>query len=186
MSYAQSSKVRYKVCKTYNNNRSNLIIIISASSHSDTWGDENDDELLLLASQACEEVYNENNVSALPDYTFCMQPGSTSTQFDPVPSTSKAPFTFKKPIASPYSTTNLKNNCERISSPLPGLTSEINKDHVKVSDCIINDMIFKGSDFDQFYKQLLQLQEENAKLKSENGKLLEKCVTKQGKLKIFY
>lgn len=35
------------------------------------------------------------------------------------------------------------------------------------------------------YKQLLQLQEENNKLKSENGKLLEKCVTKEGECSIL-
>ncbi|CAH4033697.1 unnamed protein product [Pieris brassicae] len=160
-----------------------------ATIQSDAWGDDNDDDLLLLASQACEEAYNDQNDSTLPDYTLCMQPGSSSTQFEyPEPSTSKAPFSFKKPTTSPYSTisTNLRNKCERISSPLPGLTTKINKEHVNVSDdFIINDKIFKGQDSGQFYKQLLQLQEENAKLKSENGKLLEKCVTKEGEASIL-
>ncbi|XP_045489453.1 uncharacterized protein LOC110998265 [Pieris rapae] len=160
-----------------------------ATIQSDAWGDDNDDDLLLLASQACEDAYNEQNDSILPDYTLCMQPGSSSTQFEyPEPSTSKAPFSFKKPTSSPYSTisTNLRNKCERISSPLPGLTNKVNKEHVNVSeDFIINDKIFKGQDSGQFYKQLLQLQEENAKLKSENGKLLEKCVTKEGEASIL-
>ncbi|XP_047523185.1 uncharacterized protein LOC125061688 isoform X2 [Pieris napi] len=160
-----------------------------ATIQSDAWGDDNDDDLLLLASQACEDAYNEQNDSTLPDYTLCMQPGSSSTQFEySEPSTSKALFAFKKPTSSPYSTisTNLRNKCERISSPLPGLTTKVNKEHVNVSDdFIINDKIFKGQDSGQFYKQLLQLQEENAKLKSENGKLLEKCVTKEGEASIL-
>lgn len=48
-------------------------------------------------------------------------------------------------------------------------------------DLIFNDKMYTG-DADYVYKQLLQIQEENAKLKSENGKLLEKCVTKEGKV----
>ncbi|KAL4718855.1 hypothetical protein ACJJTC_006136 [Scirpophaga incertulas] len=98
-------------------------------SDNDNWGDDNEDEILLLASQACEEAYNESSI--LPDFSICMQPGSTSTQIEPIATTSKGGFMFKKPSNNPP-------------------------------------------------RQLLQLQEENAKLKSENGKLLEKCVTKEG------
>ncbi|CAK1542771.1 unnamed protein product [Leptosia nina] len=160
-----------------------------ANNISDNWGDDNDDEILLLASQACEEIYNEQNISNLPDYSVCMQPGTTSTQYDSVPSTSKTPFSFKKPTSSLYSavSTNLRDKYERISSPLPGITSKINnKEHVNLSDdLIINDRELKGQNTDQFYKQLLQLKEENSKLKSENGKLLEKCVTKEGEASIL-
>lgn len=45
--------------------------------------------------------------------------------------------------------------------------------------------MYKGQDSDHIYRQLLQFQEENAKLKSENGKLLEKCVTKEGEASIL-
>ncbi|CAG4960541.1 unnamed protein product [Colias eurytheme] len=158
------------------------------NNQADNWGDDNDDEILLLASQACEEAYNEQNITSLADYSFCMKPAVTSTQYDAVPSTSKAPFAFKIPTSSPLSTisTKLKDKCERISSPLPGISSKVNKEHMNLSDdFIVNDKIFKGQDSDQFYKQLLQLQEENAKLKSENGKLLEKCVTKEGEATIL-
>lgn len=52
-------------------------------------------------------------------------------------------------------------------------------------DLIFSDKVFKSHDSDQVYRQLLQMQEENAKLKSENGKLLEKCVTKEGEASIL-
>ncbi|KAI5632563.1 hypothetical protein NE865_14737 [Phthorimaea operculella] len=156
----------------------------------DNWGDDNDDEILLLASQACEDAYND--MSSLPDYSMCMQPVSTSTQmFDPGPSTSKSTFSFKKPSGIPPSaiSSNFKDKCNRISSPLPGMSSKVppkRTDHVNLSDdFVFNDKIFKGTDSDIVYKQLLQLQEENAKLKSENGKLLEKCVTKEGEASIL-
>ncbi|KAJ2945095.1 hypothetical protein O0L34_g9151 [Tuta absoluta] len=154
------------------------------------WGDDNDDEILLLASQACEDAYND--MSSLPDYSMCMQPVSTSTQmFDPGPSTSKSTFSFKKPSGIPPSaiSSNLKEKCNRISSPLPGMSSKVlpkRTDHVDLTDdFVFNDKIFKGTDSDMVYKQLLQLQEENTKLKSENGKLLEKCVTKEGEASIL-
>ncbi|XP_047998659.1 uncharacterized protein LOC125236020 [Leguminivora glycinivorella] len=52
-------------------------------------------------------------------------------------------------------------------------------------DLIYNDKVCKGQDPDHVYRQLLQLQEENAKLKSENGKLMDKCVTKEGEASIL-
>ncbi|XP_049878645.1 uncharacterized protein LOC126375647 isoform X2 [Pectinophora gossypiella] len=171
-------------------------------SDKDNWGDDNDDEILLLASQACEDAYND--ISSLPDYSMCMQPGSTSTQntqiSEPGPSTSKAGFTFKKPSSIPSSviSTNLKDKYNRISSPLPGMTSKVLPKHqsvdlnsifntFKCSTDINNDneKIYKSQDSEYVYRQLLQLQEENAKLKSENGKLLEKCVTKEGEASIL-
>ncbi|XP_075982069.1 mutagen-sensitive 304 [Anticarsia gemmatalis] len=163
------------------------------SKDNDNWGDDNDDEILLLASQACEEAYTNNDISQLPDYSLCMQPPSTSTQLNPQPSTSKTEFTFKKPSFNPPSavSTHLKEKCNRISSPLPGISSKvISKTNSHVSstndyDGIFNDKVFKGQDSDYIYKQLLQLQEENNKLKSENGKLLEKCVTKEGEVSIL-
>lgn len=157
----------------------------------DKWGDDNDDEILLLASQACEEAYSNNDISQLPDYSMCMQPASTSTQINPQPSTSKTEFTFKKPSFNPPSaiSTHLKEKCNRISSPLPGISSKvISKTNGSVNvtdDLIFNDKVFKSQDANIVYKQLLQLQEENAKLKSENGKLLEKCVTKEGETSIL-
>lgn len=66
------------------------------------------------------------------------------------------------------------------------MSSHITKSNNNVSDDLIfSDKIYKGQDSDQIYKQLLQLQEDNAKLKSENGKLLEKCVTKEGESSIL-
>lgn len=52
-------------------------------------------------------------------------------------------------------------------------------------DYIAKDKIYKEQDSENIYKQLLQIQEENSKLKSENGKLLEKCVTKEGEVSIL-
>ncbi|XP_045453737.1 uncharacterized protein LOC123663040 [Melitaea cinxia] len=157
-------------------------------SQVDNWGDDNDDEILLLASQACEEAYNDNNTT-LPDYSICMQPSSTSTQINKeTPSTSKQEFSFKKPTFSPLSavSTKMRSSFKTISSPLPGMAKDCKTDGVKVSDEIIfNDHIHKGQDFNQMYRQLLQLQEENTKLKSENGKLLEKCFTKEGEASIL-
>ncbi|CAH2263850.1 jg21588 [Pararge aegeria aegeria] len=157
-------------------------------NHGNSWGDDNDDEILLLASQACEEAYNDHNISDLPNYSVCMQPETTSTQFcDPAPSTSKTAFTFKKPTSSPINiiTTKLKDKCDRISSPLPGMSKVCKMNGVNVSDdIIINDNIGK-QDTDHIYRQLLKLKEENGKLKLENGKLLEKCVTKEGEASIL-
>lgn len=154
----------------------------------DNWGDDNDDEILLLASQACEEAYNDHN-STLPDYSICMQPSSTSTQINKeTPSTSKQGFSFKKPTFSLLSavSTKMKISFKPISSPLPGMSKDCKTDGVNISDdIIINDHIHKGQDFNQIYRQLLQLQEENTKLKSENGKLLEKCFTKEGEASIL-
>ncbi|CAK1589346.1 unnamed protein product [Parnassius mnemosyne] len=152
------------------------------------WGDDNDDEILLLASQACEQAYSSNS-SILPDYSICMQPSSTSTQiFEPAPSTSKTTFTFKKPTTDALTTisTKLRDKCELISSPLPGMSKVIQKTNPEnlTEDMIFNDKVYKG-DADYVYRQLLQLQEENSKLKSENGKLLEKCVTKEGEVSIL-
>lgn len=153
----------------------------------DNWGDDNDDEILLLASQACEEAYIDHNT--LPDYSICMQPSSTSTQINKeTPSTSNQGFSFKKPTFSPLSTvsTKMRNSFKTISSPLPGMSKDCKTDGVNISDdIIINDHILKGQDFNQMYRQLLQLQEENTKLKSENGKLLEKCFTKEGEASIL-
>lgn len=158
----------------------------------DTWGDDNDDEILLLASQACEQACNTHDLSLLPNYSICMQPGSTSTQLNSLPSTSKTEFTFKKPSAysSSIISTHLKEKCNRIASPLPGITSKIIPksnaiDELTDEDFIFSDKIFKEQDSDHTYRQLLKLQEENAKLKSENGKLLEKCVTKEGEASIL-
>lgn len=59
-------------------------------------------------------------------------------------------------------------------------------DVMKFNDELIyNDKVYKGKDSDHIYRQLLQIQEENAKLKSENGKLLDKCVTKEGEASIL-
>ncbi|CAG4994284.1 unnamed protein product [Parnassius apollo] len=154
----------------------------------DNWGDDNDDEILLLASQACEQAYS-GNTSTLPDYSICMQPSSTSTQiFEPTSSTSKTTFTFKKPTADALSTvsTKLRDKCELISSPLPGMSKVIQKTNPDslAEDMIFNDKIYQ-SDADYVYRQLLQLREENSKLKSENGKLLEKYVTKEGEVSIL-
>ncbi|XP_073954263.1 mutagen-sensitive 304 [Choristoneura fumiferana] len=154
----------------------------------DNWGDDIEDEMLLQASQACEQAFHNN--STLPDFSLCMQPGATSTQMFPQPSTSKAEFHFKKPsINSPQLTsTHLKDKCTRISSPLPGMSARITQvtDTMKFNDDLIyNDKVYKGQDSDHIYRQLLQMQEENAKLKSENGKLLDKCVTKEGEASIL-
>ncbi|CAH0591471.1 unnamed protein product [Chrysodeixis includens] len=172
------------------------------SNNDDNWGDDNDDEILMLASQACEEAYSSNDISILPDYSMCMQPGSTSTQkgstssqirFQPSPSTSKTEFTFKKPsFNSPSAiSTHLKEKCNRISSPLPGISSKmIPNTNGQLSanlsdDLIFNDKVCKGQDIDQMYRKLLQMQEECEKLKSVNGKLMEKCVTKEGEASIL-
>ncbi|XP_048481220.1 uncharacterized protein LOC105381383 [Plutella xylostella] len=163
------------------------------SNQTDNWGDDNDDEILLLASQACEDVFNVHDISQVPNYSMCMQPGSTSTQIanEPGPSSSKSSFSFKKPATSlpNYTSTNIKDKCNRISSPLPGITPKVASSmngHSNVSDDLIfNDQVYKGQDSEHIYRQMLKLQEENAKLKSENGKLLEKCVTKEGEASIL-
>ncbi|XP_023941777.1 uncharacterized protein LOC112048476 [Bicyclus anynana] len=152
------------------------------------WGDDNDDEILLLASQACEDAFNEHNVSDLPNYSMCMLPTTTSTQlYEPVPSTSTSTFQFKKPTSSPVNvvTTKLKDKCERISSPLPGMSKVCTTNKINISgDIIVNNNTNK-QDSNDIYTQLLKLQEENSKLKVENGKLLEKCVTKEGEASIL-
>ncbi|CAB3242211.1 unnamed protein product [Arctia plantaginis] len=164
---------------------------LSRETEDNNWGDENDDEILLLASQACEEAYGNNDISHLPDYSMCMHPGSTSTQLNPQPSTSKSEFTFKKPsFNSPLAvSTHLKEKCNRISSPLPGITSKVisktNEYNNSSKYCSYNDRVLQSHDTDYISKQLLQLQEENSKLKSENGKLLDKCVTKEGEASIL-
>ncbi|XP_041969748.1 uncharacterized protein LOC121726438 isoform X1 [Aricia agestis] len=155
------------------------------TNEANTWGDDNDDEILLLASQACEEVYGGQDISLLPDYSIAMQPSSTSTQIcEPVPSTSKSAFAFKKPI-TPVNINKVKES-DRISSPLPGISSKVKNDGINISeDLILSDKICDNLDPNYAYRQLLQLQEENAKLKSENGKLMEKCVTKEGEASIL-
>ncbi|XP_045778348.1 uncharacterized protein LOC123876212 [Maniola jurtina] len=153
-----------------------------------TWGDDNDDEILLLASQACEDAYSEHSISVLPNYSICMQPTTTSTQlYEPVPSTSKAAFTFKKPTSTPLNTvtTKLKDKCERISSPLPGMSKVCKSDGMHINDDIILNDDISNQNSDHIYRQLLKLREENENLKSENGKLLEKCVTKEGEASIL-
>ncbi|KAJ0172822.1 hypothetical protein K1T71_011961 [Dendrolimus kikuchii] len=152
----------------------------------DNWGNDDDDEILLLASQACEDA---QIIGSLPDYSLCMQPQSTSTQYNQPGPSGSTEFNFKKPTATTSSliSTNLKEKCNRISSPLPGITSKLvqNNHHIDLSDdFIFNDKIFK-QDTDSLCRQLLQLKEENAKLKSENGKLMDKCVTKEGEASIL-
>lgn len=159
-------------------------------TENDNWGDDNDDEILLMVSQACEEAYNNNDNSQLPNYSICMQPGTTSTQLNPQPSTSKTNSTFKKPsFNSPIAvSTHLRETFTRISSPLPRITSKVTSKTngvVALNEDLFNDKVFKSQDAEYVYKQLLQLQEENTKLKSENGKLLEKCVTKEGEASIL-
>ena len=98
---------------------------------------------------------------------------------------------FKKPsFHTPTAiSTHLKEKCQRISSPLPGISSKVlpktNGQVNRSDDLIFSDKVFKTHDSDHVYRQLLQMQEENAKLKSENGKLLEKCVTKEGEASIL-
>lgn len=116
-----------------------------------------------------------------------MQPSSTSTQIQQhpsMPSTSKSSFSFKQPYRpSPVAKVNDFN---KISSPLPGISSKVKTDGVNISeDLILNDKICENQDSNYVYRQLLKLQEENAKLKSENGKLMEKCVTKEGEASIL-
>lgn len=165
--------------------------LILETIEDNNWGDENDDEILLLASQACEEAYGNNHISQLPDYSMCMQPGSTSTQLNPQPSTSKIEFTFKKPSFNQPSavSTHLKEKCNRISSPLPGITSKIisktNEYNNSSNYSSYNDRVLQSHDAEYISQQLLLLQEENSKLRSENGKLLDKCVTKEGEASIL-
>lgn len=116
-----------------------------------------------------------------------MKPPATSTQYfpEPQPSTSKTNFEFKIPTNN----SNVISKCDRISSPLHGISSKVHPNAMKVDfiddDYIAKDKIYKEQDSENIYKQLLQLQEENSKLKSENGKLLEKCVTKEGEVSIL-
>ena len=112
-----------------------------------------------------------------------MQPSSTSTQISELnPSSSQ--FSFKKPVSNAVNviSTKLKDKCERISSPLPGLSKAC-----KLSDFNLNDdIIINDKNKDRnLYQHLLELQEENKKLKSENGELLEKYVTKEGEASIL-
>lgn len=152
----------------------------------DNWGDDNDDEMLLQASQACEQAISADT-SMLPEYNVWEPPGS-STQYQPSPSTSK-PFTFKKPTANPPSaiSTHLRNKCNTISSPLPGMANtikpETNGFGNLLDDLIINDKVVSGQD--NVYNQLQKLKEENERLKADNGKLQEKCVTKEGEASIL-
>nr|XP_037871270.1 uncharacterized protein LOC101739253 isoform X2 [Bombyx mori] len=140
--------------------------------------------MLLMASQVCENACND---SQLPNYSMFIPPASTSTQL-PQPSTSKN--IFKTPTLNPTNSisTQLKEKCNRISSPLPGIANKLMKDNLQVNvpdNLIMNDKIYEKQDSETIYKQLLQLQEENVKLKSENGKLIEKCVTKEGEASIL-
>ncbi|XP_028036950.1 uncharacterized protein LOC114248031 [Bombyx mandarina] len=153
-------------------------------TQSNSWGNEEDDEMLLMASQVCENACND---SQLPNYSMFIPPASTSTQL-PQPSTSKN--IFKTPTLNPTNSisTQLKEKCNRISSPLPGIANKLMKDNLQVNvpdNLIMNDKIYEKQDSETIYKQLLQLQEENVKLKSENGKLIEKCVTKEGEASIL-
>lgn len=65
---------------------------------------------------------------------------------------------------------------------MPGMSKVCNANGINVSDDIIINENKSKQDSDHIYRQLLKLQEENAKLKLENGQLLEKCVTKEGKI----
>lgn len=122
-----------------------------------------------------------------------MQPGSTSTQLysTPGPSTSNLEFTFKKPTTNPPSaiSTNPRQKCNRIALPLQGITADVlpnaNEPDNLSNDIVFNNNIYEGQDSDYIYQKLLQVQQENAKLKSTNGKLLEKCVTKEGEASIL-
>lgn len=150
----------------------------------DKWGNDDDDEILLLASQACEDA---EIINSLPDYSLCMQPASTSTQYDePGPSKSNE-CTFKKPttISSGILSTNLKEKCSRISSPLPGISSKLvqNNHQIDLSNDF-NDKIIK-QDTDTLCQQLLELRKENAKLKSEYDELMDKIVMKEGEASIL-
>lgn len=145
--------------------------------------------MLLLASQACEEAFKDPNLSILPNYSMCMQPSSTSTQIgEPQPSSSSSShFSFKKPVSSPLSmvSTKLKDKYERISSPLPGLSKVCKSSNVNISDDVIINDKCEGQNSEYIYRQLLELQEENKKLKTENGKLLDNCMTKEGEASIL-
>ncbi|CAG9571541.1 unnamed protein product [Danaus chrysippus] len=136
-----------------------------------------------------ENVMSNSFCSELPNYSICMNPSSTSTQKQTEPSTSRNCFQFKKPSSNQVFnsvSTKLNDKCEKISSPLRAMSKVCKTDNVNISeDLIFNNVISKGQDSDQVYRQLLQLKEENEKLKSENGKLLEKCVTKEGEASIL-
>ncbi|XP_028167490.1 uncharacterized protein LOC114357894 [Ostrinia furnacalis] len=149
----------------------------------DVWGDDADDEILLQASQACDE--ESNDISILPDYSNWKQPASTSTQYQPSPSTSKASFEFKKPSSKLPASVHLKYKCNTISSPLPGIsTMSHNRPPSITDDLAISDKIVSGDDSD-VWRRLLLLEEENNKLKSEYGKLSDKVVTKEGEASIL-
>ncbi|XP_032522890.2 uncharacterized protein LOC116774304 [Danaus plexippus] len=136
-----------------------------------------------------ENVISDDFCSELPNYSLCMDPSSTSTQKQIEPSTSRNCFQFKKPTSNQVFnsvSTKLNDKCEKISSPLRAMSKVCKTDNVNTSeDLIFNNVICKGQDSDQVYRQLLQLKEENEKLKLENGKLLEKCVTKEGEASIL-
>lgn len=110
----------------------------------------------------------------------------TSTQ-RAQPSPKSSIFSFKRPSTSFSNTvsTHLKDKCERISSPLRGISTNIQTENIDLTGNYYNEPVLNTKDSDNVYKQLLQLKEENAKLKSENGKLLEKCVTKEGESAIL-
>lgn len=86
--------------------------------------------------------------------------------------------------------TCLRDKCNRISSPLHGITPKaiqsINGNGVSLNDNLVfNDKIYKGQDSEYMYRQMLQMQEDISKLRAENGKLLEKCITKEGEASIL-
>lgn len=141
--------------------------------------------MLLQASQACEEEQN-NDISMLPDYSNWKQPGSTSTQYQSSPSTSKTTFEFKKPnsFLPNAISTHLKNKCNTISSPLPGISTMTRDRNSNLTDDLaISDKIMSGQD--DICRRMLLLEEENNKLKSEYQKLCDKIFTKEGEASIL-
>lgn len=126
----------------------------------------------------------------MPDYNICLPPGLTSTPFfeEPKQGTS-SDFIFKKPVRSPSNavlSTALKDKCNSIAPPLHGLdyngTTTVNNGHFK-DDLIINDKVCKDSGL--VYTKIMEFRDENAKLRAENAKLLEKCVTNDGEVSIL-
>ncbi|KAL0879182.1 hypothetical protein ABMA27_002972 [Loxostege sticticalis] len=161
------------------------ICTIVKEDNCDVWGDDDEEQMLLQASQACEEEQN-NDISMLPDYSNWKQPGSTSTQYQSSPSTSKTTFEFKKPnsFLPNAISTHLKNKCNTISSPLPGISTMTRDRNSNLTDDLaISDKIMSGQD--DICRRMLLLEEENNKLKSEYQKLSDKIFTKEGEASIL-
>ncbi|XP_072945437.1 uncharacterized protein [Epargyreus clarus] len=147
------------------------------------WAYDIDDEILLQLSQACDQ---NSNSSILPEYSQFRPPVVTSTQQATSSSPKSGAFSFKRPSTSSSNivSTHLKDKCQRISSPLRGISTNIQNELIDLTGDYFNEPVL-NKDTDDVYRQLFTLKEENAKLKSENGKLLEKCVTKEGESSIL-